>query len=65
MKCPCKGCTERTVLCHGRCDGYQEWKKYNEEKRAWLDGFRTITSEAGKRKSREKIMARARGWLKK
>jgi hypothetical protein len=31
MICPCKGCTERTILCHGRCDGYQQWKKEREE----------------------------------
>ena len=24
--CPCKGCTERTISCHGFCKRYQEWK---------------------------------------
>jgi hypothetical protein len=24
--CPCRGCTERILLCHGRCDRYQKWK---------------------------------------
>ncbi len=24
---PCKGCTNRSVGCHGKCDGYIQWKK--------------------------------------
>jgi hypothetical protein len=24
--CPCRGCTERILLCHGRCERYQAWK---------------------------------------
>jgi hypothetical protein len=30
-KCPCRGCTERILLCHGRCERYQEWKKEYEK----------------------------------
>ena len=30
-KCPCRGCTERILLCHGRCEKYQNWKKEYEE----------------------------------
>ena len=26
MKCPCKGCTERTLTCHGVCHRYEDWK---------------------------------------
>ena len=29
-KCPCKGCFDRTVTCHGRCERYQTWKKEHE-----------------------------------
>ena len=47
MKCPCKGCEDRTILCHGRCDGYQQWKAEREEINKWLAGQRTQTSEAG------------------
>ena len=31
MKCPCKGCENRTVTCHGTCKGYQEWKQWHDE----------------------------------
>ena len=24
--CPCRGCTERMLMCHGRCERYQTWK---------------------------------------
>lgn len=24
---PCKGCTNRSVGCHGKCEGYIQWKK--------------------------------------
>lgn len=26
MKCPCKNCFDRKLLCHGQCKRYQEWK---------------------------------------
>lgn len=29
-KCPCRDCTERILLCHGRCERYQAWKKEYE-----------------------------------
>lgn len=32
-KCPCRGCTERILLCHGRCERYQKWKQEYEENR--------------------------------
>lgn len=28
--CPCKGCYDRSVECHGTCEKYAEWSK--EEK---------------------------------
>lgn len=31
-KCPCHGCFDRTVTCHGRCERYQSWKKEREDK---------------------------------
>lgn len=26
MRCPCKGCENRTVTCHAVCHAYEEWK---------------------------------------
>lgn len=31
MKCPCKGCTDRTLTCHGFCDEYKAWKAEREQ----------------------------------
>ena len=25
-KCPCKGCQDRSVTCHGDCEKYKAWK---------------------------------------
>ena len=33
MTCPCKGCKDRYVGCHSKCDGYICYQKENEEKR--------------------------------
>ena len=29
---PCKGCEDRVVGCHSRCDKYKEWKAQDLEK---------------------------------
>ena len=38
-KPPCKGCDERHVGCHDRCERYAEWRakanKANEERRKY------------------------------
>ena len=31
--CPCKGCEDRTVTCHGVCKRYKDWKAAEEELR--------------------------------
>lgn len=28
MVCPCKGCKERYLGCHSKCDGYSKWKEH-------------------------------------
>ena len=32
MKPPCKNCCDRNIGCHGRCEKYLEFKKYNDER---------------------------------
>lgn len=35
IKCPCKGCENRTPTCHSSCDGYKEYRqKLDEVKKA-------------------------------
>lgn len=31
MICPCKGCVDRTITCHGVCKRYQEWKAWKDD----------------------------------
>ena len=31
MKCPCKGCTDRTVTCHAMCERFEAWRKMKDE----------------------------------
>lgn len=28
--CPCKGCTERKLLCHSTCEGYKAFEEQNK-----------------------------------
>jgi len=30
-KAPCKGCTDRMLMCHGKCEKYQDWKREMNE----------------------------------
>lgn len=32
--CPCKGCEDRELGCHGRCGRYAEWRAKADEERA-------------------------------
>ena len=32
MNCPCKGCTERKLTCHGFCEKYKAWKAKIDER---------------------------------
>ena len=34
MKCPCKDCVDKRKLgCHGFCQEYKDWQKWNDEQR--------------------------------
>lgn len=60
MMCPCKGCQDRTITCHGGCKRYQEWKSEHEKKQEWLRSQRPETPEPKKRffAARERKKAR-------
>ena len=61
MICPCKGCADRTVTCHGVCRSYQEWKKEHEEKKQWLRDQMPVANERAIKGQNKKIMSKARG----
>lgn len=60
MKCPCRGCTDRTVTCHGVCKRYQEWKKEHEDEKAWLKAQMPMTSEGVKKREIENLRRKAK-----
>lgn len=31
--CPCKDCPDRAPGCHGKCERFLAWQKWNEERR--------------------------------
>ena len=64
MKCPCRGCTDRTLTCHGICERFGEWKKEEAKKKAWLAGFKYETSDAARQGERKKLILQARGQRK-
>ena len=52
MKCPCKGCEDRKLGCHGFCKRYKAFRDEREEisrKRYEEQKARDTMSERGKR----------------
>ena len=52
MKCPCRGCEDRKLGCHGFCKRYQAFRDEREEisrKRYEEQKARDTMSERGKR----------------
>ena len=64
MRCPCRGCPDRTITCHyeGFCDKWAEWKKYDMARKAWLASFNPPTNDNVRKRETQKIKQRARGW---
>ena len=55
MKCPCKGCEDRTITCHGVCKRYQEWKKNLDETKKWLREQKPMQSDAREKQQNERL----------
>ena len=49
--CPCCGCQERTVGCHGTCERYKAWNGKRQAERQERIRRTSILHEADKRKS--------------
>ena len=64
MRCPCKGCTDRTITCHSVCNKYIDWKKNKDEENNWLIRQRPIMSEDGKKRLEKQMRRKARGWIR-
>lgn len=60
MKCPCRGCENRSETCHGTCEGYKKWKKYNDDRKAWLKAQLPMTSEGVKKREIENLRRKAK-----
>ena len=64
MKCPCKGCDNRKLGCHGRCKEYHAWQNDNERKKKWLAENTTLVNDAAMHANMRNVRDRARGWGK-
>ena len=64
MSCPCKGCQDRTITCHGVCQKYQSWRQNRGDVNNWLIKQRPLASESAMRSTKKKIIRKARGWEK-
>lgn len=60
-KCPCQACTDRHFNCHTMCRRYKDWKKENDDTKAWLKDQRPCASDRTFQAYYEKIRRRARG----
>ena len=60
--CPCYGCTNRTITCHGVCRPYQEWSEDRRKQKIWLDEHRPILSDRAKNAFQKKVVKRLRGY---
>lgn len=49
--CPCCGCQERTVGCHGTCERYKAWNGKRQAERQERIKKTSLLHEADKRKS--------------
>lgn len=38
----CKGCTEREIGCHAKCDSYNDFLRINEERKKFLSAQREV-----------------------
>ena len=64
MKCPCQGCTDRTMTCKyaGQCERWENWKAEDLKKKQWLRDQKPFMSERMLRKKDMIIKEKARGW---
>lgn len=56
--CPCKGCNERTIECHSKCEKYRQWvnngfvvddnKWFSNAKQKWY--YQSIHNKAKRNK---------------
>ena len=64
MKCPCRGCPDRTLTCKaaGQCKPWEDWKEEEQKKKEWLDSFKPLRSEQMEKQVHLKAKRKARGW---
>lgn len=58
MKCPCKGCKDRSAECHAHCEAYAAYAQNNRERLAAQTEVRRY-NDAIRNKF---VYTKARGW---
>ena len=64
MRCPCRGCPDRTITCHGFCERYRDWREVFEKEKEWKRRQNPIYSETCKKKLDSNAIRKARGWTR-
>lgn len=54
MNAPCRGCTDREMGCHGKCDKYKEYKEKSDKRREAEFFEKEAQRTPGRYKSRQK-----------
>lgn len=64
MKCPCRGCADRTMTCKyaGQCEKWETYKAEEKKKKEWERNQKPIYSEQCKKSMDKNIVVKARGW---
>lgn len=64
MKCPCRGCPDRTITCHGVCKKYQDWREVFDREKEWRRSQNPIYSDSCKKTMNRNAITKARGWIR-
>lgn len=59
--CPCKGCGDRDIGCHGWCERYISWRKKADEANLARNEYNVEHSITYERAFRKKMLATKRG----
>ena len=65
MKCPCRGCEDRKLGCHGVCTKYEDWKIERQCKLDWLREQEAPHRETIRKRETQRLRREARGWDRK
>ena len=65
VNCPCKGCLDRKLGCHGFCRAFEDWKIEETARKEWLaEQNGVINTEPRWKRNTLWLRRRARGEIR-